>query len=254
MPRPGAYTSGFANIGGNGHDDNPVSPAPLTGVDFRGARPWKDTVGTGALYPAGKGRLNVAYDQHSLVEHATENTSYKNATHIGTQFENQRYGSAVWNFGRQVVTHDSGQQTFVPHFDPICTSATTPACDNITGVSLTQVDVGSGGGKKYGGWDLDASSSTGKNIHVLLGGRHLGWISSGGTFIFRWSTNNGGNATTSIAMDIFHASSSNMDIWLVSEDGGSAKVNAAGRALPKVEVKTNTVYPGTTYPPTNQNP
>jgi hypothetical protein len=249
MPEPGTYTGSAFVIGGNGYNDNLATSG--TEARFRGAVPWQSTANK-AIWPAGKGRMNIAYDQHSLIEHATENTTYKSQPHIGSQFNVHSYGSTAINFGKQWVTHynsSSGIWGYVPHFD--ATNPGTP--DTLSGVSASIFDVGSGGGKANGYFTLTANSTVNNAvIHVLIGGRHMGTFTEGGTFTLNWSQANvDGDAENIIPLD-FLLPTDTLTVWLISESGGSTSVELADpRELPKVEVPGNTSYIGKTWPQDN---
>jgi hypothetical protein len=256
MPEPGEYNASINTMGGWGYQNNldgsGVWPGTTgTAPRFRGGIPFH-TSANKTIYPAGKGIMNIAYDQHSVLEHASENV-YKVASHIGSQFNIHSYGSTSINFGKQWITHynsGTGIWGYVPHFDT--TNPGTP--DTLSGVTATAFDVGSGGGKRNGGFTLSVNSTAnGETLHVLIGGRHLGTFTEGGTFTLNWSFSNGGNAQNNIPID-FLLPTDALTVWVVSESGGSATVDVdASREFPKTgfEDWSNTSYIGKTWPQDN---
>ena len=125
-------------------------------------------------------------------------------------------------------------------------------CDNITGVTLDQSDAA--GTNENHGFTIGATSSTGKPIHVIYGGRHLGSFTSGGTFTLNWNEKIDSGCAKNcdshniIPIDQFHATQSTR-VWLVSEDGGSAVSGAVtAREFGDAQQTSLTNYPGSNWP------
>lgn len=208
LPDPGAYNSDplINTIGGNGYQDNLGNNG---GARFRGGKNWgQATQGGNAYHPIGKGRLNIGYAQHGLIDHTTQGLSYEyHNTGADTTYQNMPAG-ITWG---KVVIPATGSTYFIPHFDPTCTS-TNGGCDDISNVSASK-DSSKGNTL---GFTVGATSSTGAIMHVIYGGRDLCSFASGSSCSFNWSA---------IGLDQWNAGATAL-IWIASEDGGAASIMA----------------------------
>lgn len=223
MPQAGPYNAGVNTIGGDGWQGNMNTG---DGSTFRGGLDW-DAVALDAYYPIGKGKLNLAYAQHSLAKGATNNMTYRTQTQSAVDIYATIAPALV--YGTQIVEHDSSTLYFVPHFDSICTGGSGTPCDNITGASVTELKDGG----TTTGFRVTATSSTGATLHVIYGGVEVGSFTSGGNFDFIYRDDKNAAIDQYYCMDQFNADNAS-PVWLVSEAGGAANAGNSYTRNPTV--------------------
>jgi hypothetical protein len=215
MPDTGEYHLTNNTIGGNGFNDNltPGGSESNTGIGavFRGNQNWASIIdepanGAGNSYfPVGKGRLNLAYTEHSLYEKASQNTAY---TVVNKAAYNTYKDQPVdLTFGRQVRWNGTVEQPYyVPNFDLVCNGGAN--CDTVNG---TAVYV-----KNDGNTFTATATSGGLDIHIIYGGRDIGIISNGGSLTFD---------TFAYGLDRYQPVN-DCNVWAVSEGGGAAMIGS----------------------------
>ena len=208
LPLAGAYNAGTGQanntIGGCGWQEE-LGPVGCTETDgrFRGNLDYVSTANINSYYPIGKGRMNIGYAQHSLANKAAKGVGGGNELALVNFYESVPAGL---NMGRQIVRNDSATAYSVPHFDPICTSASGDPCDDvsITGAYTADGDIG---------FDITVESSTGQPLHIIVGGLDLGTCLSGVACRIDYNP---------AISDLSHFNYAGAPLaWVVSEGGGS---------------------------------